>query len=1568
MKARKWLSPIGFTLIIIAIIWLWVSEQAVSWLGGTPQNQALWETGWHVQAGDAHTRDFTAPMRLQGTEDALYNVLPDIIPTNACLYIKTNNQVVTATVDGQAIPTLSIAATGNARFTSDLPWTALRLSTDMAGKPVSLRFSGTGSKPFIEVYSIRFSTQARIQLTLLHASLSGITQSVLLSIFALALFLYASMAARRVQERLSGSYGRLLLFVVVIGVWFYTCTDISAVNYIGNAGFLMVNVFSCMLLVPVFLLFAVEAGSRWRRTTIILSALMSAALAALFLLWYTGVIPLWMAMISEIAIASLICLSVVYLSLRTREPCAHQGTLRIGILLMAGAGVLTILAVFLTPVADDTFIVRHVMLVFLVTLSMSILDANADLLINARKFEQLRVREEEYCIAVRQSDRQVVRYDVHTHTVLQGEGATRLLGDAREIPDMPDAALRQGMVAQESVAEFSAFFDSMLAGKPLGTAVLRLRNADGGYAWYRADFTMIYTDNRQPLHAVITFSDITQRRERELAYHQWRAQHAGDPADGSTRIEFNLTRDMFTGEAGTLLPPLPAEARRSLATVADHLADSHTLPADDQMLRAFLNRDRLLEAFARGTQSDTLEFRRMDADTRALWTEATAQLAGDPYSGDVHAVLTLRDMDEQKRDNLQKQTSMNTDPLTGLLTRRAFEEQFEQLLSQAGQQDAHALILIDLDGFKRVNDVYGHHFGDRVLIDIAGSLRAMMRADDLIGRMGGDEFMVCLKNVRDSKGFLERRSAYICQALGKQFDTDVVISGSVGVARYPRDGATADHLYDRAGKALQYAKLHGKNRYVVYHDSLFAGEAMPPDMQPSPPPAAALPVGETPAEPQRTLLIVDDVEMNRDLLAEIFQNEYRLLFANGGQMCLDILMCSETPISAVLLDLIMPDMNGLSVLERIQNDAYMATIPVIVTSAADELEYSLKAIELGATDFISKPIDPRLVRLRVQNAVHKRETDELRAQNRYLLVQKSDENRHQVELRYMAEHDPLTNINNKATFYRKTRSMIDQAPDTQFVMIAMDIERFRLINDIFGHEEGDRLLHYIAQRMQALYAGQGTFSRIDADNFALCLPYDTQALKRRIIENEVELKEYDLPFDIVLVYGLYIIDDRTLPVSIMHDRAEMAKRTVKGNYVQRFAFYDDTLRQAMLGELDIVNNMDAALREGQFEVYLQPKCSLGSGEIVGAEALVRWNHPTRGTLAPGAFVPIFERNGFIMKLDAWVWEQVCRLMRKWMDANGGQPLIPVSMNVSRISVYNPALVTTLAALADRYDIPRRMLELEITESAYAEDPKQLYGLVTELRTRGFPVQMDDFGSAYSSLNMLKEISVDLLKLDMRFLYGSDTDGRGGVILSSVVRMARHLALPIIAEGVETAEQARFLHSIGLAVAQGYYYYRPMPVPAFEALLAQNPQKPIGTVADAYPEATVRRLWSIDGDFSLMLATIPCAASLCELSGERIEILRINDEYLAMTGDSLERIYTLGTDVRSLTTPQNYQVLLALCHSALEKRGSTEGEYTRIGQDGGLTPYHVKISYLSGDQVRALFFITYNPLGGYAHEN
>ena len=251
--------------------------------------------------------------------------------------------------------------------------------------------------------------------------------------------------------------------------------------------------------------------------------------------------------------------------------------------------------------------------------------------------------------------------------------------------------------------------------------------------------------------------------------------------------------------------------------------------------------------------------------------------------------------------------------------------------------------------------------------------------------------------------------------------------------------------------------------------------------------------------------------------------------------------------------------------------------------------------------------------------------------------------------------------------------------------------------------------------------------------------------------------------------------------------------------------------------------MKGSLRRGEFLVYLQPKYELMSERIVGAEALVRWLHPQLGFISPARFIPIFEQNGFIYQLDKYVWEKTCQLLKD--DIDHGRPVLPISINVSRIDLYSPNIVKVFEELIDKYDIPPKLLELELTESAYVENPQQIIEIAKELQARGFPILMDDFGSGYSSLNMLKDMPVDILKIDLKFLSDTQGDdhGRGGNIMTSVVRMAKWLDVPVIAEGVETQAQVDFLRTIGCECVQGFFYSKPVPIEVYEDLVTKDRQ-------------------------------------------------------------------------------------------------------------------------------------------------
>ncbi len=1423
MRSRRLLVPlccVATALIAIAVVVWCCLTPSQTFLNASAEGDLRWESGWVCASADGAESALAFPAALPhapGQPAVVHNTLPDTLEPGTWLYLKTNYQPVQALIDGEILPVEGMSGRQRTRAGCELPWVRVAIPEDAAGRTLTLHIGTGGSKRSVELSAVYIGGEMSVQFCLTRSALPSLMLCAMMLMLAVTQFCFAVSEAKRFRKYDLSNVVFLTLFTLLCCVWFVCDSDLQGVSFIGSEPFFLANLFSYMLLPLPFILYIRRSCAYGRRTLGWVCAAISLHAAAECALLLFGGFALSTALTISHALlgAALGCLFYIIFQESRARGRRQVSELLIGLSVLGVTSVMTILRFYLHHDGDNSAYFRYGMFLFDLLLTLNAIRADMDFITKERSYEQLRIREEEYRIAVEQSDKYVLRYDIPTRTLHLQADSSELLQLPETIADVPQSLLCRGVVLPEGEDGVVEFFSAIHSGEPKGSVVIQL-HTHGGTPWYRFDFTTIFSETQEPLQCVLSFHDVTDMRQKELAYEKWRQGYQEMPSEKINYYECNLSRDAFNGEEGGMLPRVPAEVERRLDVIVRYLCEHWIYESDREKFLSFLDRERLLASYGHGIRSEKADVRRVDENDRPLWTAVSVQLISDPYSSDVKCFLMLKDEDAEKRAELKQRARSNTDPLTGLLNRTAFVEQVTNLFEESADYQTHALMMLDVDGFKRVNDTFGHQFGDRVLIDIANDLRAMMRADDFIGRLGGDEYVVCLKNVPEaSMGFLERRSQFICEAISKQFGSDVAISGSLGIALFHRDGRSFDELYQKADKALYYAKHHGKNRYVFFNDSLMQGDVnAPSSASPVDEPVSENTVAAAQSAMTRTLLIVDDVELNRELLGEIFHEEYHVLMAESGDDALRLLQRSDSPISAVLLDLIMPGgMDGLEVLRQMRGDAYMSAIPVIVTSAADEMEFSLKAIELGAVDFVSKPIDPRLVKLRVRNAIQKRETDDLRAQNRYLLVQKSDESRHQNQLRYLAEHDPLTNICNKAAFYRKTKLMLDKSPDVTFVMVSFDISHFRVINEIFGHEEGDRLLRFIASRMQSLFAGKATYSRIDADNFTLCLPYNPEALRMVSAQANHTLKEYDLPFDILLNFGLYIIEDRSLPVNLMHDRAELAKRTVKGNYLKRAAYYDDALRRELLEEQEIVNDMNIALEEGHFFIVLQPKCSLKDGGVVGAEALVRWNHPSKGLLSPGQFIPIFEKNGFVMKLDAFVWEQACKLLQKWRDAP-----IHISVNISRVDIYNPNLVKTLTELVRRYDIPPERLELEITETAYADNAKLLLDVIADFKRNGFVVEMDDFGSGYSSLNMLKQIPVDVLKIDMQFLSGTDTDGRGGDILASVVGMAQRLSLPVVAEGVETRRQAEFLASLGCDYAQGYYYYRPMPVEDFARLL------------------------------------------------------------------------------------------------------------------------------------------------------
>ncbi|MCR5756732.1 MAG: EAL domain-containing protein [Selenomonas sp.] len=557
------------------------------------------------------------------------------------------------------------------------------------------------------------------------------------------------------------------------------------------------------------------------------------------------------------------------------------------------------------------------------------------------------------------------------------------------------------------------------------------------------------------------------------------------------------------------------------------------------------------------------------------------------------------------------------------------------------------------------------------------------------------------------------------------------------------------------------------------------------------------------------MLIVDDVEINRVVLTQFFQEEYRIVEAENGQEAMSIV--EEQPVNIVLVDLVMPVMDGFQVLALMKQNDQLAGIPVVVMTANNDGDSEARAMEMGASDFVTKPYNPTIVRCRVRNVM-------AREENEWRKVAQVAQKHQLMEMHQFVEKDTLTGIYNREAFYRKASELMQEHHQTKYSIVYLDISCFKVVNDLFRMETGNLILKTAAFFFDVLTGKDGLCGRIEADHFALCIPTAKLDMENMIAGLDGTMQSLGISHNVLFYAGVYPVENTLLPVDQMCDRAHMALNRIKGRYMTRYAFYDKAMRDQMLEEQMIARNMEYALQEGQFFIQLQPVYEIPARKIVGAEALVRWNYP-KGPIPPSKFIPIFENNGFIVRLDRFVWEQACKVLRAQIDA--GLTPVPISVNLSRLNFYSQDLLDYLQALIKKYDLEPSLLKLEITESAYMENPHQLIAMVRAFRGNGFSVLMDDFGSGFSSLSMLKDLPVDVLKIDMAFVQEVDKSSRAGAIMESIVGLGNRLNMDVVVEGVEKQEQMDFLTRIGCREIQGYYFAKPMDTDTFLGLVQRS---------------------------------------------------------------------------------------------------------------------------------------------------
>ncbi len=554
-------------------------------------------------------------------------------------------------------------------------------------------------------------------------------------------------------------------------------------------------------------------------------------------------------------------------------------------------------------------------------------------------------------------------------------------------------------------------------------------------------------------------------------------------------------------------------------------------------------------------------------------------------------------------------------------------------------------------------------------------------------------------------------------------------------------------------------------------------------------------------ELKRRVLVVDDEIINREILRNIISQDYEVYTAEDGEQALAMLSNSHMNFSLCLLDLLMPKMDGFELLERLKENEKLRRIPIIVLTSEKDAE--VKAIHMGAADFITKPYIPEVVIARLERIIELSEGQRIISST---------------------ERDHLTNLYTKDFFFTYIRQIEEYQSETAIDAVVLNVDHFNLINECYGRKTGEEVLKNTARLIPEVFndAIEIVCRAEDSVFYIYCKHHDNYEELSAKLQDLLSKQENSPKVRVSL--GVYQNVETSVDVETRYDRARTASKQVEGDYTNQIYYYNDELHKKSIYEERLIGDFDESIANKYFKVFYQPKYDISGDEprLCSAEALIRWNHPELGMISPGEFVPLFERNGLIQKLDRFVWEEAAAQIKTWKETYGKS--IPVSVNVSRIDIYDLKLEERLQSLLGNNGLTANELLLEITESAYADDAKRLVEMVNNLRERGFRIEMDDFGSGYSSLNMLASIPVDILKLDMKFVQNMLKDEKSLKLVKLIMDIAGFLNIPVVAEGVEEENQIKLLKEMGCRIIQGYYFSKPVPPEEFVKFIERETER------------------------------------------------------------------------------------------------------------------------------------------------
>lgn len=879
-----------------------------------------------------------------------------------------------------------------------------------------------------------------------------------------------------------------------------------------------------------------------------------------------------------------------------------------------------------------------------------------------------------------------------------------------------------------------------------------------------------------------------------------------------------------------------------------------------KQFRYVLNADwEVLDYFAENCSKATnivdVQMRLRTRGADYLWYQINARPILDEENGTYKIIGTLQNIDERKRAELRQMDENMRDPLTKLY-RRAYAKQLMQKYLAERPEDSAALLILDLDNFKVLCEKMGKTFGDEVLRSIASDLDGIFYSSDILGRAGGDEFYILMKNVLTDADVIKKvdevqrivERTYIGEG------TDSVCSISIGIAVYKKDGTEFLDLYSKAEKALYHAKQQGKNAYAFYDESLegkyevenIENKHNEVKMKDELEQEKELSNSDSLIELAFKLIedskdtdsaiqllmrqIVKQLELDGILIRTRVGKEFKVTYpyqsfweglqqGQGG----DVEFTEEEWNSMVSS---FEDNHGLIICEdvmEIEDDQERKMNMAYGIQSYAKCAFYDKGDFAGNIDFVvmnhsrhwSKD-DMATVRA-VTNVI-----------SSYLLKMKAYEDASETVER-LTGYDAVTGFYKYEKFTEVLKEYLKNAEHGKYAMVYVDFKNFKYINDTYGYAVGDQILTEFAEAARKYV---GTFvmgSRVFSDNL-VCLLNADGVLKENPAEKLLNastkytdtIKERYIDSKLTCVIGvcLFDVDGSEIDVKALVSNANLARKEAKKPDKPRCIIYNDTMSEQIKKEIAYTNDMEAAFNNHEFVVYMQPKVDLQNHIISGAEALIRWVKPDGTIIYPNDFIPVFEKNKSVTQLDYYVYREVCKYLAGRIARN--EHVVNVSMNVSRIHLYAiDELIQYIDGLLKKYQLPPELLEFELTETVFTDTVDDTVTLMQELRKLGVKVSMDDFGSGYSSLNVLTKLPLDVLKLDKEFLRGFEYGSDEQLIIPSIIDMAKKLNLHVVCEGVETMEQVEYLRCVGCDVAQGYYYSKPVPLHHFNEMLSDD---------------------------------------------------------------------------------------------------------------------------------------------------